>query len=90
MRGTDIEKELSQIKGLLKQNLEYTKQALEQQEKTKRYIIWLKIVNLIKLLVILVPIILALLYLPPVLRDFFEKYKELFGPGGFFIEYFNK
>ena len=90
MRGNDVEKELSQIKGLMRQNLEYTKKILELEEKSKKYILWLKIVNLLKLLIILIPIILALAYLPPVMKDFFEKYKELFGPGGFFIEYFNR
>ncbi len=90
MRGNDVEKELSQIKGLMRQNLEYTKKILELEEKNKRYILWLKIVNLLKLLIILIPIILALVYLPPVMKDFFEKYRELFGPGGFFIEYFNR
>ncbi len=90
MEGKKIEEEIRQIKSLLKRNLEYSRQAIEIAERNKRYILWIKIINLLKLIVILIPIILALIYLPPVVKEFVGKYKDLFGPGGFFIEYFSK
>lgn len=83
-----LEREIVQMKGILRQNLEYTKRALEISEKNSRYILWIKIVNLIKLLIIIIPIVLAIIYLPPYIQEFFNKYQELFGRGGFFMEYF--
>jgi len=83
-----LEREIIQMKGILRQNLEYTKRALEISEKNSRYILWIKIVNLIKLLIIIIPIVLAIIYLPPYIQEFFNKYQELFGQGGFFMEYF--
>jgi len=90
MEGRKLEEEIRQIKSMMKRNLEYSRRAIEVAEKNKRYILWIKIINLIKLFVILIPIILALIYLPPVVKEFVNKYKDLFGPGGFFIEYFSK
>ncbi|HUT22696.1 MAG TPA: hypothetical protein VMX18_04895 [Candidatus Bipolaricaulota bacterium] len=82
----NLEQEMLQIKSMVKQNTEYTRKALELAEKTQKYVLWIKIINLIKLLIILLPIILALIYLPSFLREFFEQYKELFGAGGIFYD----
>ena len=89
MEEKNLDQELTQIKGLLKQNIEYSKKMLVLEEKNRKYILWIKIINLIKLVVILVPIVLAIIYFPPFIRDFLEEYRELFGPGGFFLNLLN-
>ena len=49
----------------------------ESTEKTRRYIMWGRILSLIKILVIVVPIILAVIYLPPYIKKAVAPYKEL-------------
>jgi len=90
MEGKNLQQEVAELKNLTKRNIEYSKKILEMEEKQRRYILWIKIINLIKLFIILIPIILALIYLPPIVQDFFAKYKELFGPGGFFLEFLQR
>jgi uncharacterized BrkB/YihY/UPF0761 family membrane protein len=46
-------------------------------EKTRRYIFWGKIMSLIYLLLIIIPIILAIIYLPPMLEKVLQPYQSL-------------
>jgi len=70
------------IKKLLEKNLELTEDIHEMTKKIKSYILWQKVFSIIKILIILVPIILGIIYLPPLLRDVFDQYRELLNIGG--------
>lgn len=50
---------------------------LEQNKKTQRTLNWLRVIGVIKVLVILAPIILAIIYLPPFVRKAIEKYEDV-------------
>jgi len=50
----------------------------ENTEKTRKYILMGRILSLIYILMIVVPIILAVVYLPPMLERAFKPYEELF------------
>ena len=67
------------IKQLLEQNLEYNKATYEMAKKTKRYMLIAQIMGVLKILIIVVPLVLAFIYLPPLLKNFMVPYQELIG-----------
>lgn len=46
-------------------------------EKTRKYILWGRVMSLIYLLLIVVPLILAFIYLPPLVKNAIGPYQEL-------------
>lgn len=60
-----------QIKKLLEENIEYSKEIYHLSLKVKKYIFWGRMMSLIQLLFIIVPIILGIIYLPSLLGNFF-------------------
>ena len=69
----------SSIEGLLKQNLETMNELQEKVNKVYKYIKWQKAFFVIKLLIILIPLILSIIYLPAILQNFIAPYQELLG-----------
>lgn len=68
-----------QFKKLLEENLAYSKAIYDSILKIRRYIFWNHVINFVKLIFIAVPIVLAIIYLPPLIQQFFDTYKELLG-----------
>jgi len=75
-----------EIKKLIKQNIKLTQQNKELIErdhkmikKIRRYVIISEVTGILKLIIIVVPIILGILYIPPLFRDLLDKYQEFFG-----------
>ncbi|OIO46443.1 MAG: hypothetical protein AUJ28_02485 [Parcubacteria group bacterium CG1_02_37_51] len=66
-----------QIKKLLQENLEYSKEIYEINQKVKRYIFWGRIISLVQLLLVIVPIILGIIYLPSLASDFIHNFTGL-------------
>ena len=62
-----------QVKKLLEQNLAYSKEIYEISKKTKRYILIGRIMSFIYLLLIIIPIILGVIYLPSFIRSSLDK-----------------
>ncbi|PIT90419.1 MAG: hypothetical protein COU22_02290 [Candidatus Komeilibacteria bacterium CG10_big_fil_rev_8_21_14_0_10_41_13] len=58
-----------QIKKLLEQNLAYSKQIYLMNKKIKKYILFGKVMSLVYLLLIIIPIILGVVYLPGILSQ---------------------
>lgn len=54
---------------LLEENLELMKKLDKKINRVNKYILWLQIINIIKLIVIVVPIILGFIYLSPLVRE---------------------
>jgi hypothetical protein len=65
-----------EIKELLKENLKLNKEIHEMVKSVKTYIVWQRVWFVLKILIIAVPLILGFIYLPPILSDMFERYKE--------------
>ena len=53
------------------------KNILEQSQKTGRYLLWLKILSILKILIIIAPIVLAIIYLPPFIKKAVDKYQDV-------------
>ncbi|HMB65815.1 MAG TPA: hypothetical protein VKO42_02975, partial [Patescibacteria group bacterium] len=45
----------------------------------KRYVIIQQIFGVIKIIIIVIPLILGIIYLPPLLKDAFQEYRDLLG-----------
>jgi hypothetical protein len=50
-------------------------------ERTRRYILWGRIMSVIYVLLIIIPLILAIVYLPPMLGNVLAPYQELLNSG---------
>ncbi len=68
----DIQKELEEQKEILFK-------IYEQSRKTKRYILIGRIISFIYFLIVVVPIILAIIYLPPLLENVLAPYQAITG-----------
>lgn len=68
-----------------KQNLSQDELLLEiykNTHKTQKYIVYLQILSVIKTIIIVVPIILAIIYLPPYFEKISAPYRELLEASG--------
>ena len=79
------EEKQDRLEKLLEEHLEQNKKILETVERTRRFMNYLRVVNLIKLVVIIVPIIFALIYVPPFLQHLIDAYEEIIGTSPFKI-----
>lgn len=68
---------------LLQKSLEYNEAILKICQKTKRYMLFSQIMAVVKILMIVAPVILAIIYLPPLIKQVVAPYQEfLQGAGG--------
>ncbi len=70
--------DLEQLKKLLEENINLTKELEERVSKIHGYIKFLRVWGIIKILIILIPIILGIIYLPPILNDLISQYQGIF------------
>jgi len=72
----NFEKEHKELKDLLKEALEVSKKNQEDLKHIRRFVLWLQIWGAIKVVFILVPIILGIIYLPPFLEEWMGYYQS--------------
>ena len=70
--------EISELKRLIEENMKYTKAAYVLADKTRKYIRWLELFAIVKFILILIPIVLAIIYLPPFIKNVLSTYQEFF------------
>ncbi len=70
---------MEELKKLLQKNLEYTKEVHEMVIKIRKYIVFQQIMNIVKIVIIVVPLIIAGLYAWPFFREAFGTYQEILG-----------
>ncbi|MBI2459789.1 MAG: hypothetical protein HYV53_04585 [Parcubacteria group bacterium] len=68
-----------EIKKILEENLALTKEIYAMTKKIKGYITFQKVMSLVYVTLIVVPIILSIIYLPPLLKGLFDQYKDILG-----------
>jgi len=66
------------IKELLEKNLKWSQIIYEQNRKINRKLVWAAIASWFRLFLILIPLLLALWFLPPYIRQISESYGTLF------------
>ena len=70
-----------EIKEVLKKNFELTQDIHRMVKKIYKFIIWQQVIGVIKILLIIVPLVAGFIYLPGLLKNAFEPYKELLEVG---------
>lgn len=74
------EEDTKEIKELLAENKKLLEAIHQNTEKTRRYIFWSRLMTFVYLLIFIVlPLALAIIYLPPFLQRAFAPYQELLG-----------
>lgn len=68
-----------EIKKILEKNLELNEEIREMMKGIKRYIMWQRVWGVIKIIIIIGPIIVGLIYLPPLIKDALGQYQNLLG-----------
>jgi len=71
-----------EIKKMLEKNLEYSQEIYKQTKYIKGYVFWAQIFGVLKILIIVVPIVIGIIYLPPLLNNLFDQYKDALGIQG--------
>lgn len=70
--------EIENLKALIDQNSKKTDQILEKVNWIRSYLKMQQIIGLIKFLLIIIPIILGLIYLPPMLKEYLDQFSALY------------
>jgi hypothetical protein len=68
-----------EIKKLLEKNLRLTEEIYFMTKKIRGHLFFQRLVSIFYLIIIIAPIILGLIYLPPLLSGFYDQYKDLLG-----------
>ncbi len=72
-------------KRLLEENLKLTKEIHKMTKKINNFVVWSRVLGFLKILIIIAPIVLGIIYFRPILGIFntvIEPYKELLNLGG--------
>jgi|GEM_PF-979023 len=65
------------LRELLEKNLKWSQIIYEQNRKINRKLFWYDLAGWLRLFLILAPIILAIIFLPPIVKDLWQKYGGL-------------
>ena len=68
-----------ETKKLIEENLKLSKEILLISKKLKSYMRMQQVVSGLKILLIIVPLILSIIYLPPLLKPIISQYQKLLG-----------
>lgn len=70
-----------EIKKLLEDNLRLNQETFKMVKSVKKFLLFQQIMGIIKLLLIVIPLIIGIIYLPPLLKQSFDQYQQLLGIG---------
>ena len=65
------------LRELLEKNLKWSQIIYEQNRRINHKLLWMAVGSWIRLVIIVAPLILALIFLPPLVKDFFSEYGSL-------------
>ncbi len=68
---------------VLAESLKLNQESYKMLKDIKRYIFWKKIWTGVKILIVLVPVLLGIFYLPPIIKHWVDKYHYLFSLSNF-------
>ncbi len=69
------------LRELIEKNLKWSQIIYEQNRKINNKLLWSAIANWLRMLLIVVPLILAILFLGPLFKDVISQYNDLLGGG---------
>ena len=68
-----------EIKNLLKENLKLNQEIYKMVKDIKSFVFWQRIWGVVKILIIVAPIIIGIIYLPPLFKQVLGQYQSLLG-----------
>lgn len=68
---------IEELEVMIKENMKMTREVYWQLKKVKNQIKWMNIFAALRFLLIVIPLILALIYLPPLIKNMLAPYQEL-------------
>ena len=63
---------------LLRRNLEVSEEILKKTDYIKGYVKWQKVWGIINILIIVIPIMIGVIYLPPLIKDYLNQITSLY------------
>lgn len=69
----------SSLKDLVEKNIKWSQIIYEQNRKIKHRLTLMVVGSYLRLAIIVIPIILGLIYLPPLAKDLWEQYNQVLG-----------
>lgn len=78
----NLPKESDSLQDLLLKNIKLSEMIFEQNKKIKRRLTLMVVGNYFKLLLIVVPLIIAFIYLPPLINQLLLQYNSILGGAG--------
>lgn len=70
---------LNQVGELLEKNLKWSQIIYEQNRKINRKLLWSSVMSWVYFIIIVGPIVLAAVYLPPIVGNIYNQYQGLLG-----------
>ena len=70
------------LRELLEKNLKWSQIIYEQNRRINRKLFWAAFANWLKLFLIAIPLILSIIFLPPLIKQYMSSYKDLLPGGG--------
>ncbi|MCK5416686.1 hypothetical protein KAI92_04630 [Candidatus Parcubacteria bacterium] len=68
---------VEELKELLLKNLELNNKIYDISKKVNSYIIFERIISVLKILIFVVPVVLGIMYLPKILEPLIQQYQEI-------------
>ena len=68
-----------EIRHLLEENLKLTREVHRMVAKMRKYLMWQRAISMLYFIMLIAPLILAIIYLPPILRPLWEEAQPLLG-----------
>jgi hypothetical protein len=65
------------LKQLLEENLKLTREVHDSVVKIRRYMFWQRMVSIFYLVLIIGPLIIAAIYLPPIIKPLWQQYQSI-------------
>ncbi len=67
------------LEDLAKKNIRWSRVIYNQNKKIKSRLTWMAVGNYLRLLILIIPIILGIIYLPSILEEFWQVYADILG-----------
>lgn len=71
--------EIRELQRLLEESIALSQKIVVQNRQIKRRLTWMAVGSFLRILVILIPLILAAIFLPPLIEPAIRQYQELIG-----------
>lgn len=79
IKKVESDEDAATLKDLVEKNIKWSQVIYEQNKGIKRRLTLMLLASYLKLLIILVPLVLAVIFLPPIIKDLLEQYGNLMG-----------